>query len=370
MPLEIRLLHVSEYPAVNDFLNQKQFQNASPCRRIRSFGEFSWEYLDAPGRRAIFAGAWETEPDKEALLAGVQCMILHHLFSADGNPVLAAKGEDTAIATEALRKYGTRDILGELHSLLHEECKRSGVIFLWGLNSIPATYHRLGFKTPFRANNSILILKPGKAFRNIISFRAEAKFFRKLKFGSLTTLSYLYSIKRKLIPIRQKKYPVKSCVFDNSSLFKRISVSGNILFLHQDGDYLNWRVRNNPYPVAYRSFQLIDGNGSLAAQVICSITGRAAFIEQALFDDRLSRKAILSVLRQVIRSLQKENVVIIRHIDFNNSIPGKMEAKFLARMGFVRTGSGDWFTFKTLTGNPVIAPETIYLSRLYKQGRT
>jgi hypothetical protein len=46
------------------------------------------------------------------------------------------------------------------------------------------------------------------------------------------------------------------------------------------------------------------------------------------------------------------------------------EMDLLRNMGFVLTGTGEWFTFKPLSDNSVITPDNIYLSRMYKQGRS
>jgi hypothetical protein len=372
MPLQIRILQDHEYPTANDFINRTEHLNGPSKKRTRRYHEFRWEYLDAPDRKVLFAAAWDMEDGKVPVLVGLQGMIIHSLFSPDGNSIRTAKGEDTLIDMPALRKFMKIDILRELADLLVAECRRLGVECLWGLNALPATWRRLGYETPFRSFNSILVLDPVKACRSILALRSEHSLFGKFRMGVLSMISYLYQLRRMLISPLPQRYHLNAEIRENTGLFKKASGNGKLFFLKQDAEYVQWRVRRNPYPVTYRSFQLLDQDDNLLAQVICSHMDHSdsAFIEQALFDRELDRKVILSFLGAVINRLQKENVILVRYMGFQNNDLKKMELKLFKQVGFVLTGNGEWFTFKMLSENSAITPGCFYLSRLYQQGRT
>lgn len=370
MPLDIRLIQDSEHRSVNDFYNKTRNLNGPLKKTTREYSEFCWEFINGPEREAIYAGAWETEDGKEPAIVGIQCVIIHKMISSAGNCFLAAKGEDTLIDINALIKYKKTDILKELSILLIGECRKKGIEFMWGLNNLPATYRRLGFETPFKSFNRILVLDPFRACKNIITLRSEQTAMGKIKIATLSGLSYLYSVKKNLILSQKKNYHMNAEISDNTQLFQRAASDGPLFFMAQDKEYLKWRISENPYAVKYRSFQLFDPAGILKAQVICSIHNDVAFIEQTLFDRDLDRKVVNFLFKKIVRSLKREAVCLVRYTGFRHNSLNKRELALFENMGFVPTGKGEWFTFKQLSDHPVITPETIYLSRMYKQGRT
>ena len=370
MPLDIRLIQDSERRSVNDFYNKTRNLNGPLKNNTREYSEFCWEFIHGPEREAIYAGAWETEDGKEPAIIGMQCVIIHKMISSSGKCFLAAKGEDTLIDIKALIKYKRKDILKELSILLMGECRKKGIKFMWGLNNLPATYRRLGFETPFKSYNRILVLDPIRACKNIITLRSEQTTSGKLKIAALSGLSYLYSLKKNIILSQKKNYHMNTEISDNTQLFQRAASAGTLYFMAQDKEYLKWRISENPYPVTYRSFQMFDPAGILKAQVICSIHNDVAFIEQTLFDSDLDRKVVNFLLKKIVRSLKKAAVSLVRYSGFKHNSLNKRELNLFENLGFVTTGKGEWFTFKQLSDDPVFTPEAIYLSRLYKQGRT
>jgi hypothetical protein len=370
MPLEIRLIEEPEYGLVNDFFNRTRNINGPVKKRVRKYNEFYWEFLGGAERRAIFAGAWDCDEGKEPVIVGIQCFIVHKMVASEGKCVLAAKGEDALIDINALIRFKNRDILKALSTLLIDECRKAGVEFLWGFNNLPATYKRLGFETPFKSFNRVLVLDPVKAYRHVKSLRSEHTVSGKLKIAFLSALSYLFSFKRIFLTVRKKGFHIDHEVNDNTGLFQRAVFPQHLFFLLQDKEYLQWRIAENPYPVKYRSYQLLDQGNILHAQVICSIQDNTAFIEQTLQDKNLDRKVLNFLLKEILRSLKNENVFLVRFTGYNNNILNRRETNLMKNMGFVLTGNGEWFTFKTLSENPVVVPGNIYFSRMYKQGRT
>ncbi len=368
MSIEIRLLKESEYCAVNDFYNNTSHIDRPAPTIARTYPEFCWEFMHCPYGKAIYAGALENEAGKEPVLVGVQSFILLKMITADGRQILSAKGEATLIDVKTLIKYKKTDILKELCNVLIEECRKTGAEFLWGFNNIPATYKRLGFENPFKSCHAVLVLKPVKAFKNITALKSNNTGTDNFKMAIRVGLSHVLSLKKVFILSQKNKYHFNPELNANDKLFQNASSSGKMLFLLQDKKYLNWKISENPYAIQFKSFQLLDENKLLVAQVICSIQKDLAFIEQTLFDKKINKKSRQGFLKRILQLLEKENICLVRYTGFNSNSMNKAEMSLLKSLGFVFTGKGEWFTFKKLSVHSTVCPENIYLSRMYKQG--
>ena len=259
------------------------------------------------------------------------------------------------------------DILKELFHILIADCRTKGMEFLWGFNNIPASYKRLGFENTFKSFHGIIVLKPFKAYKNIASLKATNTLWGKLKIGTLSGLAYLFSMKRKFIVSQKNNYTVNFELNENKTLFQNASSPDKLTFLSQDKEFLNWRISENPHPIEYKSYQFFDKD-ILVAQVICSKKEDVAYIEQTLFDKKLTKKTIHYLLKYVLRALQNENICLVRFTGFKNNNLNRREISLLKNVGLILTGKGEWFTFKSLSDNSPVNPENIYFSRLYKQG--
>jgi hypothetical protein len=367
MPLEIRLLNDSEYREVNDFYNNTSNINRLAPKKPRTYDEFCWEFVNCPNGKAIYSGAWEIDEGKKPKLAGVLCVIILKMIAEEGKEMLTAKGESVLIDFNALVKYKKTDILKELFSVLIAECRNKGIEFLWGFNTIPASYKRLGFENPFKSFHGIIVLNPFKAYKNIASLKSADTLWGRLKILAFSVLAYLFSMKRVFIISRKNKYTVNFELSENKTLFQNASSPGKLIFLLQDKEFLNWRISENPHPAKYKSYQFFD-HTIMVAQVICSVKDEVAFIEQTLFDKKLTKKNIHYLLKYVLRSLQKEKICLVRFTGFKNNSLNRREIDLLKNAGLILTGKGEWFTFKNLSDNSLINPENIYFSRMYKQG--
>jgi|WetSurMetagenome_2_1015567.scaffolds.fasta_scaffold09300_6 hypothetical protein len=369
MPLDIRLIRDSEYNTVIDFNNNTRNLNGTAKKVMRGTHEFYWEFLNGPDRKAVYACAWDIEDGNEPALVGTQCMIIHSMISTDGRMVLAAKGEDTLIEINALRKFRKADILRGLNTLLTDTCRKAGVEYLWGFNKLPATFRRLGYQIPFKSVNTVLVLDPVKTFQYLLKLRSVDTVRDKLMIAILTGLSYGCSQRRIFVRARNKGYLINSEINENTRLFKSAAYPDRLFFLIQDQEYLRWRIQDNPYPVKYKFYQLLDQDNEVKAQIICSLSNNTAYVEQTLFAKDLKRKTINFLLKCMVKSLKKELIFLVRYTGTMNNPLNKREMDLLLNMGFVRTGTGEWFTFKPLSDDAVITPDIIYLSHMYKQGR-
>ncbi len=367
MPIEIKLLKESEYNAVNDFYNKTSHIDRPAPTIARTYSAFCWEFMQCPNGKAIYAGAWESEAGKEDVLVGVQSVVLLKMIAEDGRQILSAKGEATLIDVKALIKYKKTDILKELCSVVIEECRKTGIEFLWGFNTIPATYKRLGFENSFKSSHAVLVLKPLKAFKHITTLKPNNTGIANFKMAIRIGLSHLLSFKKLFILSQKNKYRFNSELNANDRLFRN-AAADNMIFLLQDKAYLNWKISENPYPIHFQSYQLLDENNLLVAQVICSIQKDVAFIEQTLFDKNLNKKSRQLFLKRILQSLENENICLLRYTGFNSNSMNRAEMNLLKSLGFVFTGKGEWFTFKKLSAASDVKPENIYLSRMYKQG--
>ena len=370
MPVDIRLINDSEYTAAIDFHNNTR-NLTGPAKKVqRGTQEFCWEFFNGPNRKAVYACAWDIENGKEPVLIGTQCMIIHSMISTDGKMILAAKGEDTLIEIKALLKFKKTDILKGLNTLLTDECRKSGVEYLWGFNRLPATFRRLGYEIPFKSFNTVLVLNPVRTYQYLVRLRSEQTVWGKFKIATLSGLSYVCSLKRLFIQTREKGFHINSEMNENIPLFQRAACPDLLFFLVQDQEYLRWRIRDNPYPVKYKFFQLLDRDNIVKAQIICSINNHVAYIEQTLFAKDLEKKNVNFLLKRTFQSLEKEHIFLIRYTGTRNNALNIREMDLLRNMGFVLTGTGEWFTFKPLSDHSVITPDKIHLSHLYKQGRS
>jgi len=231
-----------------------------------------------------------------------------------------------------------------------------------------ATNKRMGFEHVVKSFYGVLVLKPVGAYKNIVIHKPEIGVIEKCRIASLSFMSFLFSLKKNFFISKQKNFDSNVEINDNVDLFQRATVPDNLIFLLQDKDYLSWRISANPYPVKYRSYQLSDNENTMQAQIICSIKNREAFIEQTLFDKKLNRKTIYFLLKKAMESLKKENICLVRYIGFKNNFLNKMEMDRMKNIGFVFAKKGEQVCFVNLVNDPVINPENVYLSRLYKQG--
>jgi hypothetical protein len=345
MPLEIRLINVSEYNAVNVFFNKARNINRPAQKTTRKYNEFCWEFMNGPNGKAIYAAAWDVDDGKDPAIVGIQCVIPFKMISSDGKCVLTAKGEDTLIDITALIKYRKTDILRELYNLLFEECRKKGIEHVWGFNNMYATNKRMGFELPVKSFYGVLVLKPANAFRNIIRQKHLSTFPAKVRIAFLSTLSFIYSLKKNIIFSQKKNYHFNFEMNENVDLFQRATIHDRLFFLLQDSEYIKWRILENPYPVKYRSFQILDRENILQAQVICSINSNEAFIEQTLFDKNLTKKIINYLLKKVILSLKNEDVCLVRYIGFKNNILNKREMSLLKNIGYKKRGTSEFCKF-------------------------
>ncbi|MFI5149447.1 MAG: hypothetical protein ACHQRM_06905 [Bacteroidia bacterium] len=368
MSIEIRLLKESEYEAANDFYNNTAKIYRQTHSASRTYTKFCWEFINCPYDKAIYAGAWESDEGKNPVLVGIQCVILLKMIDETGKQILSAKGEATLIELKAIIKHKKTDILKELFNVLVQECRNRDIEFIWGFNTIPSTYKRLGCELPFKSYHAVHILNPGKAYKSITSLKTANTTAANIHLALRTGISYLFSLKTLFVSASKGMYSFNSEWNENYSLFQKASFPDKLLFLFQDKKYLNWKISENPYDISYKSFQLLDENKSIVAQVICSLRKEVAFIEQTLFDNSIPVKSRQHFLKRILNTLKKEHICLVRYTGFNSNRLNSAEMNLFKSLGFVFTGKGEWFTFKTLSADSAVRPENIYLTRMYKQG--
>ena len=118
------------------------------------------------------------------------------MITGEGKEILSAKGESTLIDMKAMIKHKKTDILKGLFDILYAECRNRGVGFMWGFNNIPASYKRLGFENPFKSSHGLLVLKPMKAYKNIMLNKSNVSMRSKIKIGLGTFSLYVFSLKK------------------------------------------------------------------------------------------------------------------------------------------------------------------------------
>jgi hypothetical protein len=105
------------------------------------------------------------------------------------------------------------------------------------------------------------------------------------------------------------------------------------------------------------------------AEIIFSINGQVAFIEQIIYSQRLQDKTLRRFLKRAISIIKGKGISIIRFMGFKSNVYNRKEMNQLKRLGFIFTGKGIPFIFKHLSAKDNdMDIKNLFISRLYTQG--
>jgi hypothetical protein len=369
MTLEIRLLRNDEHNSVIDFFNNAQSIDHKEQKDFRTPEIFDWEFCKGPWGKAIYVVAVDNTDAKNPKIIGTQCAIPISMITNDGKEILTGKSEDVYVDIRGMRSFKGRDILKEIHELLVAECAKAGMRYLWGITNIVATHHRLGFEMVAKSHQGILVLKPAFAYRYLIQLNSRNTWKEKLKIRALSYLSKISGMKRLFVSGQLAKYQIVDRIFDNAELMQTISTNGEkYLMLRQNSDYLNWRMFGNPAGIQYKIRQLV-ADEKLYGEIVYSQRNGIAFIEQMLFDAKLTGKEKYAFIKSIINEITLAEAPIIRFTGYNHTAINRLEMNLLKSLGFMFVPRGIWFAVKPV-GQPENDNQThqFHLTRLYTQG--
>jgi hypothetical protein len=348
--IEIRLLRDDDIGQVNA-LYQKAYQVN------RSDEKFKWEFQQGPAGPAIYVVAVDPKTNS---VVGTQCAIPLYVTNASGEHMLTAKSEDTLVDSD----YRGRNIFEKMYALLFEECRRAGIVAIWGFTYAIKPFRKLGFDIPFRCDFGLIAFNPGGAYRYFNALKDKRSLVGKLKIVGLVVasrLKYMFHIGSRATEGH------KISTTGQPSLGDLTPSHSDAFFLQHDSEFLGWRLRKNPYPNNHLYYSLIDDAGKQKASVICSHSNGVAYIMHMVFAAELHGEMREHFLNAVIYDLSGKTDVL-RFWGFIHNESGREEVNLLKKSGFIFTNQGISFVWKKLDATTSLNVNNFVLSRLAAQG--
>lgn len=352
MSIVIRLLQPHEFSLANDFFNATYKTN-------RSLKDFEWEFQHGPFGPAIYVVAIDMEVTAQVKVVGIQCAIPINLMNVNGDRVKTAKSEDTLVDPA----YRGQKIFERMYEMLFDACRKAGIKYIWGFTPARKAFERIGFDIPFQSHQALMVMNPRKAYAYLSRLNPQNKGIDKLKIAGLTFLSRLAS---RVVPNPPNLELRRTPFYDKLHTLKTLTPHGSMFFLDMSTEYLEWRLKRNPFGNNYENFQVML-NGELAADVLTNTRlPRLGYIEQIIFADGLSDNDKQIIIGAVVREL-KYKVDLIRVLCFESNETLLDQEQLLKRSGFIILKRGAYFVWKELEAAN-IQPKDLFLSRLFTQG--
>lgn len=348
--IEIRLLKEDDIQSIND-LYQKGYGV------VRSNEKFRWEFLQGPAGPAIYVVAVDV---KTKSVVGTQCAIPLYVTNASGEQVLTAKSEDTLVDSA----YRGRNIFEKMYALLFDECRKAGIVAIWGFTYAIKPFAKLGFEIPFRCDFGLLVFDSVKSYKYFNRLKQKRSFVEKAKIAVLVLASRL----KYGIHIGFKATEGYSVSKEVQQSFEDLTPSQpGVFFLRHDSGFLAWRLRNNPYPNDHLYYSLINESGKRVGSVVCSCTREVSYVMHLVFARNLSDETKKHFINSVIADLS-EKTSVLRFWGFTHNESGREEIELLRGSGFVFTGQGISFVWKKLDSTSSLTAANFALSRMASQG--
>jgi GNAT superfamily N-acetyltransferase len=344
-----RLLQERDIQQINDLYGRAYRAN-------RSAGKFKWEFQQGPAGPAIYVVAVDPETDR---VIGTQCAIPLHVTNASGEKILTAKSEDTLVDPA----YRGRNIFEKMYALLFDECRRAGIVAIWGFTYAIKPFKKLGFDIPFKCNFGLVVFDPGRAFNYLNSLKADRNLFEKVKIAGLVTLSRLKYVFRG--SSSSKGYGISKDL--QTDLENLPPHQAGVFYLRLDSKFLDWRLRTNPYPNSHLYYSLINSSGKQVGSVVCSQSAEVSYIMHLAFSREVPEGAKVNFINSVTRDLLTKTAVL-RFWGFVHNETGKQEVALLKKSGFFFTNQGISFVWKKLDEGSSLNAQDFSLSRMAAQG--
>ncbi|MFZ6014277.1 MAG: GNAT family N-acetyltransferase [Bacteroidota bacterium] len=355
MAIEIRLLQSSESELANNFFNEIY-------RTHRPVENFRWEFIDGPKGKAIYVVAVEQAETSRTKIVGIQCAIPLDLTQPDGTNVLTAKSEDTLVHPD----YRGQKLFERMYELLFEECKKSGIKYIWGFTPALKAFQRLGFEAPFQTTQGLLVFKPIQAFRYLSKLNTTNTVGEKIKIFGLCFLSYFAGLKRFFVSSTNANLQEVTPA-NKEQAIKNFYSGADLYFLRLDNQYLQWRLFKNPFGNNYRNFKG-EKNGNHEADILLNTRRDVSYIEMMLFSKKLSFKDRVGFVRKCVGILADADTPLARTLCFGNNNQMTEQVNLLKHVGFLHLKRGNHFVWKSLDPENKVFVNKIFFSRLFTQG--
>ncbi|HPM32227.1 MAG TPA: GNAT family N-acetyltransferase, partial [Chryseolinea sp.] len=316
MAITIRLLQNQEVELANTFFN-KVYQVNRPIEN------FKWEFLDGPFGKAIYVIAVDETSITTTKIVGIQCAIPIELISSKGKIVLTAKSEDTLVDPA----YRGQKIFERMYELLFDECRKSGIQYLWGFTPAQKAFERIGFEIPFKAEQALLVFNPLKAYYYLKSLNAKNTSVDKLKILGLSILSWIKGFNRYFISLKDSDLR-EVLIRKKNDVFQTSYSDKDYFTLNETDGYMKWRIDQNPFQNGYSCFQL-HKNEKVSIDVILNVRANVAYLEQ-MFS---CQNETAPVLASLAANASKKNVPLIRALCFSTNEELVLQGNQLTKAG-------------------------------------
>ena len=355
MNINIRLLNFSELKSANRVYNDAY-------GNIRPDDFFQWEFVNGPSGKAIYVIAEDLDKTENRII-GTQCAIPIEFIDDNGSVILTAKSEDTFVHPD----YRGQKLFERMYDLLFEECKKSGIAFIWGFTYARKPFLKLGFEIPFETLQGICVKNPFRTFKYLSTLNQANKLIDRLKIFGFTHLAWLFSFKRFSFNTILLNCRHENIVPDKLGLIKRIlDLTDLSLSIKQDERYQDWRINQNPYSNNY-----IEYTEDLKYCLTANLRPEGfVYIEEILINPNLSWSEKVRLIKAFTNKLfYKNNNFCVRFWGFDTNSYNKIEIKLLKKAGFVFIKKGTAFVWKDLgIYSDKIDAFNLLLSRIYTQG--
>jgi hypothetical protein len=353
MNYNIRLLEVQELHLANDLFKKVYLKD-------RSQNDFIWEFIDGPAGKAIYVGAFDGER-----LVGTQAAIPLYFMNSNGEKVLTAKSEDTLLDPE----YRGKGLFDKMYSVLFDECNKAGIKSIWGFTYAKKPFLKIGFDIPFETDNAVLVFKPFQSYRYLVSLNSQNKLKDKVKILALVGISFLKQLLLYFNFNKLNKVFISNVVNDQVEFQRKVLKSESLESLYLDNSYVDWRINKNPYGNLYKEAFMKNAEDEKIASVVYNIRPNGiGYIEQILFDPRISEKDQLIFLKSVLEEFRAHRINLVRFWGMQGNQTNQNEIKLLKKCNFIFSGRGTAFVYKKLDLKTAAPPSKLLVSRLFTQG--
>ena len=345
----IRLLKEDDIQQINDLYHRAYGV-------VRSNEKFRWEFLEGPAGPSIYVVAVDPATNK---VVGTQCAIPLYVVNAAGARILTAKSEDTLVDVG----YRGRSIFEKMYELLFDECRKAGIVSVWGFTYAVKPFRKLGFDIPFACNFGLIAFN-ANAFTYLNSLKEKRPASEKLKIAALVVASrikYLFHLGGQSL----KAYKIIKGV--QETLEELTPLSAGAFSLQLDLKFMGWRLRSNPYPNNHLYYSLVDASNRQVASVICSHSKNVSYIMHMAFDSKIDHSTKQRFLNAAIKDLSGKTD-IVRFWGFTHNDTGNSEIELLKGSGFIFTNQGISFVWKKLGETGSLDVKDFVLSRMASQG--
>lgn len=350
-----RLATENDYKNINNFHN-RIYQNN------RTISQFYWEFHNCPFGKSIYVIAIDNDK-----IVGTNCVIPIIVTNSNGDMIKTGKSEDTLVDPE----YRGQNIFNNIYEFLFKECANNGIKIIWGFTSAKKPFQKIGFKTPFDHQQSLIVNSILGSYRYLSVLNQNNGLKQKTQILALCILSKLKSLKGEFITVKTKlSIEENTIITDNvSELIESYSIKNPSLFyIFQNKEFQHWRIYDNPNYHKIHTFGAYDVNKKLVALIILnSHPNGVAYVIQSSFDSSVSFSEKTSLLNYTTKSMFKKGITLIRNWHFDNNQQNKEEIDVFKKANFLVLKKGISFVWKEID-HIQLNPNNFLLSRISTQG--